>query len=70
MSQPKNTTSKNTHPTLTGAEIIWATLTGEGVATVFGYPGGAILPAYDALRKFPIHHVLVRHEQDAPYLID
>ena len=42
-------------PTLTGAEILWATLTGEGVTTVFGYPGGAILPIYDALR-FPIHH--------------
>ena len=70
MSQPKNTTSKNTHPTLTGAEIIWATLTGEGVATVFGYPGGAILPAYDALRKFPIHHVLVRHEQGAAHMAD
>ena len=41
------------HPTLTGAEIIWATLAGEGVTTVFGYPGGAILPVYDALRKFP-----------------
>ena len=43
-----------TPTTLTGAEILWATLVGEGVTTVFGYPGGAILPAYDALRKFPI----------------
>jgi acetolactate synthase-1/2/3 large subunit len=62
--------NKNTNPTLTGAEIIWATLTGEGVTTVFGYPGGAILPAYDALRKFPIHHVLVRHEQGAAHMAD
>ena len=60
----------NTHPTLTGAEIIWATLVGEGVTTVFGYPGGAILPTYDALRKFPIHHVLVRHEQGASHMAD
>src|SRR5579863_9806310 len=60
----------NTHPTLTGAEIIWATLVGEGTTTVFGYPGGAILPAYDALRKFPIHHVLVRHEQSAAHMAD
>src|ERR1039457_5019981 len=60
----------NTHPTLTGAEIIWATLVGEGVTTVFGYPGGAILPAYDALRKFPIHHTLVRHEQGAAHMAD
>ena len=63
-------TNTNQHPTLTGAEIIWATLTGEGVTTVFGYPGGAILPAYDALRKFPIHHVLVRHEQGAAHMAD
>jgi acetolactate synthase-1/2/3 large subunit len=60
----------NTHPTLTGAEILWATLVGEGITTVFGYPGGAILPAYDALRKFPIHHVLVRHEQCAAHMAD
>lgn len=60
-----------TEPTrLTGAEIIWATLVGEGVDTVFGYPGGAILPTYDALRKFPIHHVLVRHEQGAAHMAD
>jgi acetolactate synthase-1/2/3 large subunit len=60
----------NTHPQLTGAEIIWATLAGEGVDKVFGYPGGAILPAYDALRKFPIHHILVRHEQGAAHMAD
>ena len=60
-----------TAPTrLTGAEILWATLVGEGVTDVFGYPGGAILPAYDALRKFPIRHVLVRHEQGAAHMAD
>jgi acetolactate synthase-1/2/3 large subunit len=60
-----------THPTrLTGAEAIWATLVGEGVREVFGYPGGAILPAYDALRKFPIRHILVRHEQGATHMAD
>src|SRR5947199_8395154 len=63
--------TKNQHPTLTGSEILWATLAGEGVTTVFGYPGGAILPVYDALRKFPtIHHVLVRHEQGAAHMAD
>ncbi|HMG01737.1 MAG TPA: biosynthetic-type acetolactate synthase large subunit [Edaphobacter sp.] len=62
--------NQNQHPTLTGAEILWATLSGEGVTTVFGYPGGAILPAYDALRKFPIHHVLTRHEQGAAHMAD
>ncbi|MGI4829876.1 MAG: biosynthetic-type acetolactate synthase large subunit [Janthinobacterium lividum] len=62
---------KNQHPILTGAEILWATLAGEGTTTVFGYPGGAILPIYDALRKFPsIHHVLVRHEQGASHMAD
>jgi acetolactate synthase-1/2/3 large subunit len=61
----------NTHPTLTGAEILWASLAGEGTTTVFGYPGGAILPIYDALRKFPsIHHILVRHEQGASHMAD
>ncbi|MBV8629955.1 MAG: biosynthetic-type acetolactate synthase large subunit [Silvibacterium sp.] len=55
---------------LTGAEILWATLEGEGVREVFGYPGGAILPAYDALRKFPIRHILVRHEQGAVHMAD
>jgi acetolactate synthase-1/2/3 large subunit len=60
-----------TTPTrLTGAEIVWATLVGEGVTDVFGYPGGAILPVYDALRKFPIHHTLVRHEQGASHMAD
>jgi len=61
---------KNQHPQLTGSEILWASLVGEGVATVFGYPGGAILPIYDALRKFPIHHILVRHEQGAAHMAD
>src|SRR5436305_2557051 len=60
----------NTPTRLTGAEILWATLVGEGVTDVFGYPGGAILPAYDALRKFPIRHVLVRHEQGAAHMAD
>jgi len=55
---------------LTGAEIVWATLVGEGVTDVFGYPGGAILPVYDALRKFPIRHTLVRHEQGAAHMAD
>jgi len=57
---------------LTGAEIIWECLIQEGVDVVFGYPGGAILPAYDALNKYSdrIHHVLVRHEQGATHMAD
>ena len=66
-----NANAHLTTPTrLTGSEILWATLVGEGVTEVFGYPGGAILPAYDALRKFPIRHVLVRHEQGAAHMAD
>ena len=49
---------------LTGAEIIMECLLREGVDVMFGYPGGAILPTYDAMTRYPqIHHVLVRHEQ-------
>jgi len=74
MGNKANTQSAENNPAtptrLTGAEIVWATLVGEGVSTVFGYPGGAILPVYDALRKFPIHHVLVRHEQGAAHMAD
>ncbi|MCC7354265.1 MAG: biosynthetic-type acetolactate synthase large subunit [Anaerolineae bacterium] len=56
---------------LTGAEIIWESLLREGVDVLFGYPGGAILPTYDALSKYPqIHHVLVRHEQNAAHMAD
>jgi acetolactate synthase-1/2/3 large subunit len=54
----------------TGAQIIWESLLREGVDTVFGYPGGAILPAYDALLDYPIRHVLVRHEQGAAHMAD
>jgi acetolactate synthase I/II/III large subunit len=55
---------------LTGAEIVWKCLEREGVSTVFGYPGGAILPTYDALRHSNIRHVLVRHEQGASHMAD
>jgi acetolactate synthase I/II/III large subunit len=54
----------------TGAEIIWKCLEREGVKHVFGYPGGAILPAYDALQHSSIHHILVRHEQGATHMAD
>src|SRR5215813_1160360 len=54
----------------TGAQIIWECLVHEGVRTVFGYPGGAILPAYDAMLDHPVRHVLVRHEQGAAHMAD
>jgi acetolactate synthase I/II/III large subunit len=55
---------------LTGAEILCETLTHLGVRDLFGYPGGAILPVYDALGKSKLHHVLVRHEQGATHMAD
>jgi acetolactate synthase-1/2/3 large subunit len=54
----------------TGAEILWDVLAREGVDVVFGYPGGAIMPAYDAMLKSTIRHVLVRHEQGAAHMAD
>ena len=56
--------------TLTGAQILWESLVREGVNVVFGYPGGAILPSYDAMLDYPIRHVLVRHEQGATHMAD
>jgi acetolactate synthase-1/2/3 large subunit len=54
----------------TGAQLLWAALHREGVEVVFGYPGGAIMPAYDALLDSPVKHVLVRHEQGAAHMAD
>jgi acetolactate synthase-1/2/3 large subunit len=54
----------------TGAEILWECLVREGVEVVFGLPGGAIMPVYDAMLYYPIHHVLVRHEQGAAHMAD
>ena len=55
---------------LTGAQILWECLVREGVTDIFGYPGGAILPAYDAMLDYPIRHILVRHEQGATHMAD
>ena len=64
------TKTKTKTTTMTGASILWECLEREGVKHVFGYPGGAILPAYDALKHSRIHHVLVRHEQGATHMAD
>src|SRR5690348_18393995 len=56
--------------TRTGAQIVWEALVAEGVDVVFGYPGGAIMPTYDALPQYAIRHVLVRHEQGAAHMAD
>jgi acetolactate synthase I/II/III large subunit len=52
-------------PTLRGADILLRALEAEGVELIFGYPGGAIMPVYDALVDSKIRHILVRHEQAA-----
>lgn len=54
---------------ITGAEAVIRSLIAEGVDTIFGYPGGAIMPIYDALYDFQdkVHHILVRHEQGATH---
>jgi acetolactate synthase-1/2/3 large subunit len=55
----------------TGAEVLWECLVREGVDVIWGYPGGAAIPMFDALGKYPqIHHVLVRHEQAAAHAAD
>ena len=54
----------------TGAEIVNECLVKEGVEVVFGYPGGAIMPVHDAMLKYPLHHVLTRHEQGAVFAAD
>ncbi|CCH56745.1 acetolactate synthase, large subunit, biosynthetic type [Fibrisoma limi BUZ 3] len=54
---------------ITGSEALMRSLVAEGVDTIFGYPGGAIMPVYDALYDFQdqLHHILVRHEQGAAH---
>jgi len=52
---------------LTGSEILLKCLVEEGVTTVFGHPGGAILHTYDVLPEYPIKHILCRHEQGAAH---
>lgn len=58
-----------TENNITGAEILMRALIDEGVHTLFGYPGGAIMPVYDALYDYrdQLNHILVRHEQAATH---
>jgi acetolactate synthase-1/2/3 large subunit len=55
---------------LTGAQILMTVLQEEGVDTIFGFPGGAVIDIYDELAKTPIRHILVRHEQGAVHAAD
>ena len=53
-----------------GSEVLLKALENEGVTLVFGHPGGAIMPVYDALYDSPIKHILVRHEQAGAHAAD
>jgi acetolactate synthase-1/2/3 large subunit len=56
---------------ISGARILCQSLIEEGVDTMFGIPGGALLPFYDALPEYPqLRHILVRHEQGAAHAAD
>ncbi|HLS91538.1 MAG TPA: biosynthetic-type acetolactate synthase large subunit [Limnochordia bacterium] len=57
-------------PRINASKLVVERLVAHGVKVVFGYPGGAILPVYDALYDSPIRHVLVRHEQAAAHMAD
>ena len=55
---------------MNGAEILMECMVREGVEVAFGYPGGNIMPVHDAMLKYPVHHVLTRHEQGAAHMAD
>ena len=61
--------TKTAKRVMTGAEAVICALLEEGVDTIFGYPGGAIMPIYDALYQYQdqVNHILVRHEQGATH---
>src|ERR1700749_5061945 len=56
---------------MTGAEMVIAALADQGVEHIFGYPGGAVLPIYDAMfQQDKVQHILVRHEQGAGHMAE
>lgn len=67
LTQEKISTPAAEKTTISGSEAVLHALIAEGVSTIFGYPGGAIMPIYDALFDFndKLEHILVRHEQGA-----
>ncbi|HUL62578.1 MAG TPA: thiamine pyrophosphate-binding protein, partial [Methanocella sp.] len=62
--------SANESPRISGARALIKSLEYEGVETIFGYPGGQILPVYDELYDASVRHILVRHEQAAAHAAD
>ena len=69
-SQNNSTQSPSALPVKTGAEIIVATLIEQGAETVFGYPGGVVLPLFDKLYDAPIRFIIPRHEQGGCHMAD
>jgi acetolactate synthase-1/2/3 large subunit len=69
-SQESSPQSPSTLPIKTGAEIIVATLIEQGVETIFGYPGGVVLPLFDKLYDAPINFIIPRHEQGGCHMAD
>jgi acetolactate synthase-1/2/3 large subunit len=67
LQQPQTDALQTKYETISGSVAVLEALCNEGVETIFGYPGGAIMPIYDALYDYQeqLHHVLVRHEQGA-----
>lgn len=67
LTKSKPDVQPETKQTITGSEVLLRSLIGESVDTIFGYPGGAIMPVYDALYSYQdrLKHILVRHEQGA-----
>ena len=65
----KEESKTGTKISISGAEAVIHCLLAEGIETIYGYPGGAIMPIYDELYKFrdKLHHVLTRHEQGATH---
>ncbi|MFZ6009038.1 MAG: biosynthetic-type acetolactate synthase large subunit [Bacteroidota bacterium] len=66
-SEPKAESDKQSRKKISGSEVLLRSLVAEGTKTIFGYPGGAIMPVYDALYHYAdqLNHILVRHEQGA-----
>src|SRR5215218_926788 len=68
-SKSLNNTPKGDQGNISGSEAVLKAFVEEGVETIFGYPGGAIMPIYDALYDYTevLDHILVRHEQGATH---
>lgn len=67
LTKTKSETKETEKQRISGSEVLLRCLIAEGVDVLFGYPGGAIMPVYDALYGFKdqLNHILVRHEQGA-----